>query len=1066
MRESATGTKSARRAYRLGLDLGANSLGWAIIWLEAPEAPRGLGPGGVRIYSDGRDPQSKTSNAVTRRVARGARRRRDRYLLRRRRLMEALIEAGLMPAEEAVRKVLERLDPYDLRARGLGEALPLHQLGRALFHINQRRGFKSNRKTDGRNEESGVIAEAGAKLREAMLGVSARSLGEYLALRHARRDPVRARNVSSGAKADYDFYPQRAMLKEEFRLLWQAQARWHPELTQELYDRLFDLVFYQRPLVSPPVGKCSLDPAKGLDDLEGFRCPWAHPLAQRYRILQEVNNLAVGAVGESNVRLDPDQRRKVLQALLSKRTMSFDGLRRLLKLTADQLFNLESEKRGKLEGDKTAAVLRDAKRFGKTWDGYAQARQAEIVTRLLEEPEEEALVAWLIAETGVEEARARKIADAPLPDSHCRLGLRALKALVPRMEEGLRYDEAAKAAGYDHARLPTGEIRPRLPFYGEILQDHVVGSGDERDPAEKRWGRLPNPTVHIGLNQLRRVTNALIKRYGPPAEVVVEMARDFKLSPQALRKLELEQAENQRKNDLRRKKLEELGYPANHGNLLKLRLWEELNEKDEADRACPFTGQKIGVRMLLSDEVEIEHLIPFSRSWDDSAANKTVCLRHANRDKGQRTPFQAFGRSPGLSGHRYDWEQIAARAAALPKNKRWRFDPDAFERFEANVGFQSRQLNETSWLARLARQYLGCITDPRNVWVVPGRLTALLRGKWGLNDLLDPEGGVKNRNDHRHHALDALVAGLTDRGLLNRMAREYDEVRERIEVSAPWDGFRQDVARMLDAILVSHKPDHGAQGQLHEDTAYGLLERPEEGGNLVYRKRLSSLNEKEIARIRDPLLRTDLQAAVAAGKHKGLTLAQVLQDFGEDWGRRHSRPQPGKAHGALRHVRLTKAEAPDYLVPVADGAGQPYKAYSAGDNHCVEIYQTPDGRWRGEAITVYQANQPEHRPLWQDQVPGARFVMRVHKGDCLRLVTDQEVTYWRVYQLEISANRFRLARLKEAGALQQRHNTPMDEDSFRWFMPAYSRLQKATAELIRIDELGRPWRVSGTGRLS
>src|SRR6185437_11327463 len=141
------------RPYRLGIDVGSNSLGWFVVWLDGKGEPIGLGPGGVRIFPDGRDPQSGTSNAVDRRTARGARRRRDRYLKRRTHLMAALIRHGLMPEDEAARKALETLDPYALRTKALDEALPAHHLGRALFHLNQRRGFLSNRKTEkGDNE--------------------------------------------------------------------------------------------------------------------------------------------------------------------------------------------------------------------------------------------------------------------------------------------------------------------------------------------------------------------------------------------------------------------------------------------------------------------------------------------------------------------------------------------------------------------------------------------------------------------------------------------------------------------------------------------------------------------------------------------------------------------------------------------------------------------------------------------------------------------------------------------------------------------------------------------------
>ncbi|MCL8484772.1 hypothetical protein, partial [Bradyrhizobium denitrificans] len=96
--------RTSLRAYRLGVDLGANSLGWFVVWLDDHGQPEGLGPGGVRIFPDGRNPQSKQSNAAGRRLARSARRRRDRYLQRRGKLMGLLVKHGLMPADEPARR--------------------------------------------------------------------------------------------------------------------------------------------------------------------------------------------------------------------------------------------------------------------------------------------------------------------------------------------------------------------------------------------------------------------------------------------------------------------------------------------------------------------------------------------------------------------------------------------------------------------------------------------------------------------------------------------------------------------------------------------------------------------------------------------------------------------------------------------------------------------------------------------------------------------------------------------------------------------------------------------------
>ena len=1045
------------KRYRLGLDVGSNSLGWFVVWLNDKGEATGLGPGGVRIYPDGRDPKSKESNAADRRVARSARRRRDRYLKRRSNLMALLIAHGLMPDDAAARKSLEALDPYELRAKALSETLPAHHIGRALFHLNQRRGFLSNRKTEKGDNEAGAIKQAASKLREAMDDSGAQTLGEFFHRRHVARKTVRARNLSTGAKAEYDFYPTRQLLLEEFDAIWRRQAPHHAAMSEAARDEIHREIFFQRPLKQPPVGKCSLDPAKDKDDAEGFRCPWAHPLAQRFRIWQEVRNLAIAETGKATKRLSKEEGDWIALALLQNNKLTFDKIRSGLKLPTEARFNLESEKRKELTGDETAAKLASKSLFGKTWRGLSLDRQIEIVTQLLDESDEDKLIAWLTANADLDRETASKVASAFLPDSHCRLGLRVIRKILPHMEEGMNYPDAAKAAGYDHALLPDGEVslNGRLPYYGEWLQNDVLGSGDPRHTDDRRWGRFPNPTVHIGLGQLRRVVNALVKEIGAPAEIAVEMTRDFKLSPRKLAEVEKEQADNQRKNERRDEEIRKLGQAVNPRNRMKMRLWEEQNLYDPLDRRCPYTGEVISIERLLSDEVDIDHLIPFSQSWDDSAANKVVCMRYANRAKGNRTPFEAFGNSPTLNGHHYDWEQISARGNGLPKGKRWRFEPDALHRFDLEGGFQARQLNETGWLARVARHYLTAIADPYKIHVLPGKLTAMIRGKWGLNTLLPDHnfGDAKNRKDHRHHAIDALVAALTDRSLLHRMSSAYDEERQKIDIPLPWESLRDDLDARLKAMTVSHRSDHGVGGQLHEDTAYGAIKDPEkeDGATLVYRKGFLDLNEKEIGRIRDRRLRDMVLAHVDTEKANGNDLKSALQSFAA------RRDIPGLPNG-VRHVRLTKTEKPDYLVPVVDSNGDVYKAYSAGENAYVDIYETADDKWAGEATSVFQANQKDYKPRWRSENPDAKFVMRVFKGDLVALDLNGLRTVMVVHRLDAAASRFKLAAHNETGNLDQRHAD--EADPFRWLMASYNTLRGLGAERVRADELGRLWRVT------
>lgn len=184
--------------YRLALDIGSNSIGWAIFLLRRAHDngrfyPYAIVRAGSRVFPDGRHPKSKESNAVERRVARGHRRRRDRYLRRRSSMLRQLVKYGFFPKSLAERKALVQLDPFELRARGLDHELTPEEFGRALFHINQRRGFKSNRKTDSKDTDSGVMKQAITAFKEKLKKEGARTVGEMLYKRIQEGLPARAR---------------------------------------------------------------------------------------------------------------------------------------------------------------------------------------------------------------------------------------------------------------------------------------------------------------------------------------------------------------------------------------------------------------------------------------------------------------------------------------------------------------------------------------------------------------------------------------------------------------------------------------------------------------------------------------------------------------------------------------------------------------------------------------------------------------------------------------------------------------------------------------------------------
>lgn len=902
--------------YRLALDLGSTSLGWAMLRLNAQNEPCAVIKAGVRIFSDGRNPKDGSSLAVSRREARAMRRRRDRLLKRKARMMKTLLVHGFFPQDESARKALELLEPLALRAKGLDQALHPAEFARALFHINQRRGFKSNRKTDKKENESGALKTAIGQLREAMQTTGCRTVGEWLFARHQNGLPIRARYRENRITRDdgktkveksYDLYIDRAMIEAEFDALWAKQAELNPmQFHEAARAELKDCLLHQRPLKPVKPGRCTLMP-------EEERAPLALPSQQSFRIYQEVNNLRLIREGLTEEPLTRAQRDQIVQALESKSKVTFAQIKKLLGLSGQ--FNLEDDKRTELKGNASSATLGKNEHFGAAWAVMDTAQQDRTVMQLLTEENEARLIQWLQTHTGVDEITAERIANAALPEGYGSLSSKALDKILPVLQRDvITYDKAVIAAGFDHhshiSHAATGEILPTLPYYGEYLQRHVgFGSGKPEDSPEKRFGKIANPTVHIGLNQVRTVVNALIKRYGHPSEVIVEVARDLKQSQEQRKEEQKRQSDNQRRNERMREQIAGLLNTSPERvrtiDLHKMILWEELNRDNAADRRCPYSGVQISAAMLFSDQVEVEHILPFSQTLDDSLNNKTVAMRQANRIKGNRTPWQA---KDDFAAQGWTTADMMGRAEQMPKNKRYRFGENGYAQWlREDKGFLARALNDTRHLSRVAKEYLSLIC-PQNTRAIPGQMTAMLRAKFGLNDILGLNG-EKNRNDHRHHAVDACVIAVTDQGMLQRFASASASARERQinklvdTMPLPWASYREHVKRAIDTIWVSHKPDHGHEGAMHNDTAYGLLEN----GRVHVRKLV------EGQRVREE------------------SILKVIP------------------------FSNAKANARHGLLP--DGQPRPYKGYKGDSNYCIEIVRNDKGKWEGEVISTFEAYQ-------------------------------------------------------------------------------------------------------------
>lgn len=595
------------------------------------------------------------------------------------------------------------------------------------------------------------------------------------------------------------------------------------------------------------------------------------------------------------------------------------------------------------------------------------------------------------------------------------------------------YDKAVQAAGFAHHSdlgfdfdhgtgdvdpvgertiAATGEIQQlfafkQLPYYGKALQRHVAfGSGKPEDPDEKRYGKIANPTVHIGLNQVRTVVNALIRKYGRPTEVVVELARDLKQSREQKQDAQRKQADNQRRNTRIRERIAEtLGISLERvrgRDIQKWILWEELSF-DVADRRCPYSGVQIGAAMLLSEQVEIEHILPFSQTLDDSLNNRTVAMRQANRVKRNRTPWNARA---DFEAQGWDYDGILQRAERMPLRKRYRFAPDGYERWLGeDKDFLARALNDTRYLSRVAASYLRLVC-PQGVRVIPGQMTAMLRAKFGLNDVLGLNG-EKNRDDHRHHAVDACVIGVTDQGLMQRFASASAQAREggltRLveDVPLPWPTYRDHVDRAVRHIWVSHRPDHGFEGAMMEETSYGIRK----DGRIKQRRKADGSAGREVTNL----------------------------------------------------IRIAEPGQPARHGVDAEGWPLPYKGYVGGSNYCIEITVNEKGKWEGEVISTFDAYRIVRASGWaQLRNPstgqnGRPLVMRLVIGDSVRLKVEGVAKTMRIVKVNGNNGQVFMASVHEANVDARNSDK---QDAFGYTSKYAGSMQKAEARQVTISPVG------------
>ncbi|MCZ7556274.1 MAG: type II CRISPR RNA-guided endonuclease Cas9 [Bacteroidia bacterium] len=888
----------------LGLDLGTNSVGWCLV-----EDGKQIIASGVRIFpvgvkEDDYVKQGKeVSKNVDRRIARGIRRRRHRYLLRRARLIALLEKHNMMPVLGAVgtRKL------YELRRTALDKKIPLADLGRILLMLNKRRGFKSNRKTavsDDAKKEEGVVKEAIGKLKRDIEETGCRTVGEYFAtLFDATDEQKRWHNSDEPIERIRGRFVDRSMYQQEFDLIWAKQSRYYPSiLTDDLRHEIRDkVIYFQRPLKSQKgtIGRCRYEPSKRCAPKSGFDF-------QEFRIWQQLGAVRYDLGTELNQPLTLEQKVLLAEYLAENPKLTRTKARTILRLPASVQFNDVFD----LLGNTTAARLKEA--IGEnTYEALSEDAMRElwhIISFCDDDEKMQAIIERKISRRvlpALNPEQIENIINTKFEDGYGNLSTKAIRKLLPHLRSDMNMYDAAVAAGYGGVGPGTKKIR-------EL---------DKIPPLKPN--ELRNPIVQQILTETFKVVNALVREYGKPDMIRVEMARSLKkpkkLREEARYKAQVKQLQREEYAELLSKHFKRRIY-ANDPEIRKYELWLEMGCKDaglndiesffrngkirdavkyrlwkECDRISPYSGKTISLRRLFSAEIEIEHILPYSRTMNNEFTNLSLCESDINRRKGNQLPYHFFA----SLGPR-ELEKFKERVAQFRGIKRHRFLMT-----EIPEDFLNSQLTNTSYAAREAMERLETLLPPvmnddgtwhPRVQVMNGQATSNLRRLWGLNSILsNDENPVKNRGDHRHHAVDALVIACTTPRITHDLAR-YSQFNELSDLSnehikAPWRSFRTDAEKVIHGIiislrndkrLVSRKPNSikvkagkkhpdgklrqttvSIRGRLHEETLYGKIQQ---GGEdvFVHRKPINTFTDgKQLEKVIDKKVREVLQKRVA-----------------------------------------------------------------------------------------------------------------------------------------------------------------------------------------------------------
>lgn len=994
----------------LGIDTGTNSIGWSVVDYTPEETHNAyqLVDKGVQTFQEGvkKEKGVESSCAAERTGFKHQRLGYWRRKVRKISLLKTLSREGfcpqlsteelklwrsskIYPTNEAFRLWQltddnEGKNPYYYRHLCLHQKLDLNNqanryiLGRAIYHLNQRRGFLSNRK-DNTKESDGAVKQGIDNLTEDMQKTGASYLGDYFYQCYQNKEKIR------------DHYTSRKHYEQELLAICQKQ-----ELSDELTHELCRIILTPRPPKSQKhtVGKCVFERSK-------TRCPQSHPLFEQYRLYAFLNNIKMQSPLESEMRaLTPEEKVRILPLFLrkSKPTFKFEEIAKRLagkgnraiyykdKAAIAYRFNYYMDTQ--VSGCPVIAQLAEvfeAKNDVDEWldracEVYTQAgnkSRYEIMNDVWHAlhffEDENKLKDFALNKLQLDEEHATLFSKISFSSDYAQLSLNAIRKILPYLKyHELIYSHAVFLANLPKVipcELSTESLLPTLPDE-EVAQ--IVSVFNEYDPKQSnlhsreeyvkcylqyhygldeeamknmnkrlyhpsmietypkakynadlgcyqlgspRVGSMRNPMAMRSLFRLRQVINKLLRngQIDQDTEVHIEYARELNDANmrQAIRIWQNER--NKKHLEYAEKIREEKGqnYVPTQTDLLKYQLWEEQNH------ICLYTGKQIGLCDLFDEQkFDIEHTIPRSLGGDSTAMNLTLCDSKFNRSV-KRTLLPTELPSHELILERLDaWKEHIDQLAKdvrkintrgvtdkemknrlISKRHRlqleldyWRGKYSRFTMTEVPEGFSRRQGVDIGIISKYGSLFLKSVFC--HVYTVKGTVTADFRKIWGLQE----EYEKKIRDNHCHHAIDAVTIACIGKSQYDSLARYYHDAEryhwglsdKRAIFPKPWDTFTEDVKHLSNDLLVSHytadnvmkqtrkrvrkngiRTQEMMQGDtirasLHKDSYYGAIttEDPKTHQQVVryvIRKPISDVKPQDIV---DPVVRAKVEVAI------------------------------------------------------------------------------------------------------------------------------------------------------------------------------------------------------------